>query len=101
MELRTNREEQTLTVALRGDLDHHAARPLMDRLNVLIDRELPAKLVLDLGELSFMDSSGIAVILRAKRSMEALGGNLVVIHIPRQAAKVLEAAGLGRYVKLI
>ena len=44
---------------------------------------------------------GIAVILRSKRRMEALGGNLVVVNIPKQAARVLETAGLARYVKLI
>ena len=51
--------------------------------------------------LTFMDSSGIAVVLRARRRMEALAGSLVVVNIPRQAARVLETAGLGRYVNLI
>ncbi len=101
MDIRTNLEERTLTVALRGELDHHAARPLMERIAMLVEQTLPSKLILDLKELTFMDSSGIAVILRAKRHMEAMNGSLVVIHIPKQAAKVLETAGLGRYVKLI
>ena len=46
-------------------------------------------------------SSGIAVVLRAKRRMEALQGNLVVVNIPRQAARVLDTAGLNRYVNLL
>ena len=37
--------------------------------------------------------------MRAKRRMEALSGSLVVINIPRQAARVLETAGLARYVE--
>ena len=48
-----------------------------------------------------MDSSGIAVVLRAKRRMEALSGTLVVVNIPRQASRVLETAGLGKYVDLL
>lgn len=101
MDIRTNVEERTLTVTLQGELDHHGARGLMDRISSLVERELPSKMVLDLEGLTFMDSSGIAVILRAKRCMEAMSGNLVVVNIPKQAAKVLETAGLGRYVKLI
>jgi len=101
MEIRTNTEERVLTVSLKGELDHHAARGLLERLVSLVEQELPCKMVLDLKELSFMDSSGIAVILRAKRCMEAMNGNLIVTNIPKQAAKVLETAGLGRYVKLI
>ena len=54
-----------------------------------------------MGELTLMDSDGSAGVLRAKRRMEALGGNLYVVNIPRQAARVLETAGLGRYVNLI
>ena len=101
MEVKTKVEERTLTISLRGDLDHHAARGLMEQADRLMEQNLPMKTILDLGGLTFMDSSGIAVILRAKRRMEALGGNLVVINIPKPAARVLETAGLARYVKLI
>ena len=101
MDIQTSLEERTLTVAQKGDLDHHAARGLMEKIVSLVEQNLPVKMVLDLGGLTFMDSSGIAVILRAKRCMEAMNGNLVVVNIPKQAAKVLETAGLGRYVKLI
>ena len=94
-------EERTLTIRLLGELDHHGAKGLMDRLDGLMEQNLPTKTILDLGELTFMDSSGIAVIHRAKRRMEALGGNLVVVNIPKQAARVLDTAGLSRYVKLI
>ena len=101
MELRTKLEERTMSVRLSGELDHHGAKGLMDRLDALMEQNLPVKTILDLEGLTFMDSSGIAVILRAKRRMEALGGNLIVVNIPKQAARVLDTAGLSRYVKLI
>lgn len=101
MELRTKLEERTLTIRLSGELDHHRAKGLMDRLDALMEQSLPVKTILDLEGLTFMDSSGIAVILRGKRRMEALGGNLIVVNIPKQAARVLDTAGLSRYVKLI
>ena len=101
LELRTKLAERTLTIRLSGELDHHGAKGLMDRLDALMEQNLPVKTILDLEGLTFMDSSGIAVILRAKRRMEALGGNLIVVNIPKQAARVLDTAGLSRYVKLI
>ena len=94
-------ENRQLTITLSGELDHHAARELMESIDRLLEQVLPARTLLDLGELSFMDSSGIAVVLRAKRRMEALSGTLMVVNIPRQAARVLETAGLSRYVDLI
>ncbi|MCI8419041.1 MAG: STAS domain-containing protein [Oscillospiraceae bacterium] len=101
MEINITAENRQLTIALTGELDHHAARQLMDRLDQVIEQHLPSKTVLDMAGITFMDSSGIAVVLRAKRRMEALQGSLLVINIPRQAARVLETAGMGRYVDLV
>ncbi len=101
MEMKYKAENRQLTILLSGELDHHAARGIMESMDRCIEQNLPSKTLLDLGGLTFMDSSGIAVVLRAKRRMEALQGNLVVVNIPRQAAKVLDTAGLGRYINLI
>ncbi len=101
MEMNYRAENRQLTISLAGELDHHAARGLMESIDRCIEQNLPVKTILDMGGLTFMDSSGIAVVLRARRRMEALAGSLVVVNIPRQAARVLETAGLGRYVNLI
>ena len=60
MEVKTKVEDRTLTIALQGDLDHHAARGLMEQADRLMEQNLPSKTILDLGGLTFMDSSGIA-----------------------------------------
>ena len=101
MEMSFTKEARNLTISFSGELDHHAARDAMESIERWIEQNLPGKTVLDLKGITFMDSSGIAVILRAKRCMEAMQGNLVVINIPRQAARVLETAGLGRYINLL
>ena len=100
MEMTYTSKNRELTVHLQGELDHHAARGAMVKLEELTEQNLPRKLTLDLAGLSFMDSSGIAVVIRAKRRMETLGGSLEVTNIPRQAARVLETAGLDRYLNL-
>lgn len=100
MDVTYRMDGRNLIISLSGELDHHAARTAMEAIERWIDQNLPGKTILDLAGLSFMDSSGIAVVIRAKRRMEALQGNLAVINIPRQAARVLETAGLGRYIDL-
>ena len=101
MEMTYKAEDRQLTITLTGELDHHAAKGLMEAIDRCMEQNLPVKTLLDLGGLTFMDSSGIAVVLRAKRRMEALAGALVVVNIPRQAARVLETAGLSRYIDLV
>ena len=100
MEMTYQAKNRDLTIRLNGELDHHAAREVIRSIDQWIEQALPVRTVLDLEDLTFMDSSGIAVVIRAKRRMETLGGSLTVVNIPRQAARVLETAGLGKYLDL-
>lgn len=92
-------ENRVLTVSLSGEVDHHRAREMMQVLDREIDMELPRSLTLDLGGVSFMDSSGIAVLLRAYKRVGLLGGSMTVKNTPDQAGKVLRAAGLEKLMK--
>ncbi len=90
-----------MTARLTGEIDHHGAREIMRALEQEINAQLPRRLALDLSGVTFMDSSGIAVLLRAWRQMNALEGELTVSHIPAQPRRVLDAAGVGRIITLL
>ena len=92
--------EGTLTLRFAGELDHHSAREALDALSGRIDAFLPRTCVLDLESLSFMDSSGIALILRAEREMRNLGGQLIVKGPREQPLRVIRAAGVDKLVQL-
>ncbi len=91
--------DRDLTLSVTGEVDHHAAAGIMAELERQVEERLPRRLTLDLGGVTFMDSSGIAVVLRAHRRVGALGGSLTVRAVPDQAAKVLRAAGLERMIR--
>ena len=95
MDVQTRSTDRELTVSFRGELDHHAARETVTALERALDAALPLKLTLDFGGVTFMDSSGIAVVMRAFRRMTALGGSLEVRNVPAQAKKVFDAAGIS------
>ena len=86
--------DREICMALSGEVDHHHARGLMTEIEREIDRELPKHVTLDLGGVTFMDSSGIAVVLRCYKRTAELGGAVTVKDVPPQAEKVLRAAGL-------
>ena len=92
-------KDRTLYAEMKGELDHHGARNALRELELSIDAALPKKLVLDLAGVTFMDSSGIAILLRANRRMGELEGSMEVVHVPEQAGKVLRAAGVDRLIK--
>lgn len=100
MPVTVSSRDSALTAALSGEIDHQVAREMMDAITGAIAERLPRRLVLDLSGVTFMDSSGIAVLLRALRQMEQIGGTLRVTNIPAQARRVLDAAGVGRLITL-
>ena len=72
----------------------------MRKLEWELDAALPSKLTLDFSGVSFMDSSGIAVVRRALKRMRAMGGSAAIKNVPPQAKKVFTAAGIFRIVPL-
>ena len=93
-------EEGRLTVALTGEIDHHCAKAYIQAIAAKIEAYTPEVCVLDFQEVSFVDSSGIAVVMRARQRMRELGGSIVLRNAGHQPRKVLEAAGLDRFVTL-
>ena len=91
-------QDKQLTVALTGEIDHHRARNVMDTLKRKIDEYLPKECILDFRDVTFMDSSGIAVILKAYRRMRELDGRLWVENVRPQPLRVLDASGIDRLV---
>ena len=93
--------QRELTASLTGELDHHGAKQVMEELDRRMERELPRRLTIDMGGVTFMDSSGIAVLLRAHRRMAQLQGNMTVTNVPPQARRVFQAAGLHRIITFL
>ena len=92
-------EGRVLRAELSGELDHHRARAVMEELDRQIDLALPRELVLDLAGLTFTDSSGIAVLLRAWKAMLRIRGGMKIVNTTDQAARVFRAAGLQRMLR--
>ena len=100
MEIKTKRSDRNLLLEYNGEMAHHAARNALKELERIVDSVLPRNLVLDMKNVTFMDSSGIALILRAQQRMHLLDGTVLVCNVPAQARRVLDAAGIGRLVTI-
>ena len=56
--------------------------------------------VLDFRDVTFMDSSGIAIVVAAVRRMRQLEGRLVICHVQSQPMRVFQAAGIGQIAEI-
>ncbi len=88
-------DENIMTVKLSGEIDHHAAKVIRETTDAMIQQRRPAVLRLDFSEVSFMDSSGIGLIMGRYRMMSLYGGSLKVVNVPEGLEKIMFLSGLG------
>lgn len=93
-------ENGKLTVALTGEIDHHCARGYIQAIASKIEAYTPELCVLDFGEVSFVDSSGIAVVINALRAMTQIEGRLILAGIGNQPMRVFRASGIDKLVEI-
>ena len=90
----------TLIIHLPKEFDHHNCRNLRYETDLLMAENYVSRIIFDFTRTRFMDSSGIALILRSQQRMQLLDGSVVIRNIPAQAKRVLDAAGIGRLVSI-
>lgn len=83
----------TTTVRVHGELDLASAPTLIGRLDEVVARR-PAVVVVDVAEVPFVDSAGIAAVLRAYRQLKAQGGELRLGPLSPVAERIFDVAGL-------
>ena len=100
MHLTSFLQEGTLTVALTGEIDHHCAKDYIQAITAKIEAYTPQICLLDFTEVTFMDSSGIAVVINALRNMTKIEGELALCGLSQQPMKVFCASGIDKLVNI-
>lgn len=93
-------ENSRLTVALTGEIDHHRAKGYIQSIGAKIEAYTPVVCVLDFQDVTFVDSSGIAVVINALRAMTRIEGELVLTGLADQPMKVFRASGIDKLVQI-
>ena len=85
-----------LVVKLYGEIDQHCVSEIRDD----IDRQIAIRninsLIVDLGGVEFMDSSGIGMIMGRYKDMVSRGGKMMLVRPQPQVDKVLELSGIKK-----
>ena len=97
--LATAREGERAVLSVRGELDAHSAPGLEDQIARLVADGV-TKVVLDLAETGFLDSSGLRAILTAQRRLGESGGVLTLQTPSEAVTRLLEITGLTDHFTL-
>ena len=94
------RRRDTVIAYLTGELDHCSAQCIRRELDALIADQGMKRLVLDMKNMSFMDSSGIAVVINTLRLMTKIEGKLLLAGLGSQPMKVFRTSGIDKLVEI-
>jgi anti-anti-sigma factor len=83
----------TLVLTVEGELDLAAASTWDDAVVVHLDRG-PAQIDVDLGAVTFMDSSGLGVLVKLRSWADGHDARLQLLRVPRNVLRVLEFSGV-------
>ena len=93
-------QENCLTIFLPGELDHHNAEEIRKRSDYLIDQNHIRYVIFDFTDTTFMDSSGIGVIMGRYKRIYMLGGEVCAVHTSETMKKILTMSGLTRIMQI-
>lgn len=97
--LKKNRK--TLVAAIKGDIDHHSAAELREAIDeALSDNADADTLVLDFGEVTFMDSSGVGLVMGRYRLAEALKKKVRVENLDERDYRIMKMSGIEKIAEI-
>ncbi len=91
----------TLLVSLSCEIDHHSAVSVRERIDERLRCERPRTLVFDLSNVSFMDSSGLGLILGRYTKAKAMGASVIIKNPPERVDKIFRMAGTDKLIKIV
>lgn len=91
-------EKRNMTAAVTGEIDHHAAADMRITIDGELERTTPEMLTFDMSGVTFMDSSGVGLVLGRARAMKQWGGKVRIKDPSARAEKILKMSGLGSLI---
>lgn len=93
-------KDNVALVRLEGELDHHSSFDVREKLEKLIINKAIKELIVDLSCLSFMDSSGIGVIIGRYKTLKALGGKIKIVCKNNGIKKIIVMSGISSIIDI-
>ncbi len=100
MSVEINVTGEVVTAYLSGELDHHTAKEMREAIDAAIELNMPTLVVLDFKDITFMDSSGIGLVMGRYRLLKKTGADLHITETPPNIYKVFRLSGIEKLAKL-
>ena len=91
-------KDKTLLVEITEEIDHHSTEKMRRLIDDDITRYMPRKVIFDFDSVTFMDSSGIGLLIGRYKFTNMLGGKLEVANLTQNVRKIFEMSGILKLI---
>ena len=98
MKLKSRKTGNNLLVTLSGDIDHHSAQEISEGIARDFRHSHCKNIIINFSDVSFMDSSGIGMLIGRYKETEIFGGRLAAVSISRELMKIFKVSGLYKII---
>jgi anti-anti-sigma factor len=95
----TSSQSRSNVVPLKGEIDLHVSPTVTAVLNEHIDKK-PERLVVDLSEVSYIDSAGLAALIQAMQKVEGYGGKFMLSGLQETVRSIFEISRLDQVFQI-
>ena len=101
MESEFIKKDKLLLLRITEEIDHHSTEKLRRMADNEITRYMPRKVVFDFNKVSFMDSSGIGMIIGRYKTAAIFGGVVELKNVNESVKKVLKMSGIEKIIPIV
>ena len=94
MFINSTQEGKRLVVKLVGELDHHSAEKVRTEIDEILEREQITEFILEMSGVTFMDSTGIGVVLGRYKKINERGGVMKISNAHGHIESILRMSGV-------
>src|SRR6478735_11826721 len=87
-------------VPLKGEIDLHVSPTVTAAFNDVIDKKKPERLVVDLTDVSYIDSAGLAALIQAMQKVEGYGGKFMLAGLQETVRSIFEISRLDQVFQI-
>ena len=100
MQVKYIKEDKQLIFKIDEEIDHHSSEKIRKRADYEIQVHIPKKLIFDFKNVTFMDSSGIGMLIGRYKLVSMFGGKTTIVNVNAPIKKVLEMSGVLKLIPI-
>ena len=99
MKIKCEKINRTLIIKLFGEIDHNYAENVRNKIDLEFEKINGKDIIFDFSEVSFMDSSGICMIIGRYKNIKSRYGQVYAINLTQNIKRIFDISGLKKLIK--